>query len=307
MEQAERYCDNVHLTNLIPMTTKSKVLVLGATGMLGNAMLRLLADSPAIDAVGSARSVAGIRLLRSDLHKRVQVGVDVDNPDALAKLLDLVRPHAVINCVGIVKQLVDADEPLTAIAINALLPHRLSRLCSLMGARLVHISTDCVFAGTKGLYCEDDAPDAQELYGRSKQLGEVTNAEHAVTLRTSFIGHELGNSHGLLGWFLAQRGSVLGYGKAIFSGLPTVELARVIRDYVLPRRELSGLFQVSANPIDKLTLLRLVAAEYEHDIEIVNNDQVAIDRSLDSTRFRTATGYQPPDWTELVRRMHAFG
>ena len=287
--------------------TGRTVLVLGATGMLGNAMLRLLADSPGIDAVGSARSSAGVRLLRPDLHERVHAGVDVVNPDSLARLLELARPHTVINCVGVVKQLVNTSDPLTAIAINSLLPHRLSRLCSLMGARLVHVSTDCVFAGTKGLYREGDAPDAQDLYGRSKQLGEVTNDAHAVTLRTSFIGHELGSAHGLLGWFLAQKGSVPGYGKAIFSGLPTVELARVIRDYVLPRPELSGLYQVSADPIDKLTLLRLVAAEYGHDIEIVTNDQVAIDRSLDSTRFRTATGYQPPDWTELVHRMHAFG
>lgn len=287
--------------------TESTVLVLGATGMLGNAMLRLLGDSPGIHVVGSARSIAGVRLLRKDLQDLVHVGVDAENPDALAKLLGLVRPHVVINCIGLIKQLVDADDPPAAIAINSLLPHRLSRLCSLMGARLVHISTDCVFAGTRGLYREDDVPDAQDLYGRSKLLGEVTNEDHAVTLRTSFIGHELATAHGLVGWFLAQEGSVQGYRKAVFSGLPTVELARIIRDHVLPHPSLSGLYQVSANPIDKLTLLQLVAAEYGHDIDIVTNERVTIDRSLDSTRFRSATGYQPPNWDELVRSMRAFG
>ena len=287
--------------------TESTVLVLGATGMLGNAMLRFLADSPGIHVFGSARNMAGVRLLRKDLLERVHVGVDVENPDAVAKLLGSVRPHAVINCIGLVKQLVDVDDPLATLTINALLPHRLSRLCSLVGARLVHVSTDCVFAGTKGMYREDDVPDAQDLYGRSKLLGEVTNGTHAVTLRTSFIGHELGSAHGLVGWFLAQQGSVRGYRKAVFSGLPTVELARIIRDHVLPRPELCGLYQVSANPIDKLALLQLVAREYGHDIDIVTNEHMAIDRSLDSTRFRNATGYLPPDWDELVRRMHAFG
>ena len=287
--------------------TESTVLVLGSTGMLGNAMLRFLADSPGINVVGSARSIAGVRLLRKDLRDRVHVGVDVDNSDALTKLLGLVRPQAVINCIGLIKQLVDAGDPLAAIAINSLLPHRLSRLCSLMGARLVHVSTDCVFAGTRGLYREYDVPDAQDLYGRSKLLGEVVNDGHTVTLRTSFIGHELASANGLVGWFLAQAGSVRGYRKAVFSGLPTVELARIVRDHVLPQPELSGLYQVSANPIDKLTLLQLVAKEYGHDIDIEPNERMAIDRSLDSSRFRAATGYRPPNWDELVHRMHAFG
>jgi dTDP-4-dehydrorhamnose reductase len=287
--------------------TESTVLVLGATGMLGNAVLRLLADSPGIRVVGSVRSAAGVRMLREDLRERVRTGVDVENPDSLAKLLGSVRPHAVINCVGLVKQLADAEDPLAALPVNALLPHRLSRLCALVGARLVHISTDCVFAGSKGMYLEGDPPDAQDLYGRSKLLGEVTQDAHAITLRTSIIGHELASAHGLVGWFLAQKGSVRGYRKAVFSGVPTVELARIIRDHVLPRPELTGLYQVSAAPIDKLTLLQLVANQYSHEVDIVADERVVIDRSLDSTRFRTATGYQPPEWVELVRHMHAFG
>lgn len=287
--------------------TTIAVLVLGATGMLGNAMLRVFANSPGFAVSGSARSAAGVRLLPEALRSHVVTGVDVENPDALARLLDRVRPRVVINCIGLVKQLAEADDPLSALPINAMLPHRLARLCALVGARLVHISTDCVFAGTRGHYSEADAPDAQDLYGRSKLLGEVTDSAHAITLRTSIIGHELASAHGLVGWFLAQKGPVRGYAKAVFSGFPTVELAHIVRDHVLPRPELSGLYQVSAAPIDKLSLLRLVARQYGHDIAIEPDERVVIDRSLDSSRFRQATGYAPPEWPELVRRMHAFG
>ena len=283
-----------------------RVLVLGATGMLGNALLRFLADSPGLEVRGSARTSSAVASLREDLRARVTTGVDVLQTDELLRLLEQARPKVVINAVGLVKQLTDADDPLAAIPLNALLPHRLVRLCSLIGARLVHVSTDCVFAGTRGGYRESDPPDASDLYGRSKLLGEV-DAPHAVTLRTSIVGHELGSAHGLVGWFLAQRGSVSGYARAVFSGLPTVELARVIRDHVLPRPDLHGLYHVAAAPIAKYELLRLVAAAYHHMVEIRPDDRVAIDRSLDASRFSRATGYVAPDWPEMVRRMRAFG
>jgi dTDP-4-dehydrorhamnose reductase len=221
------------------------------------------------------------------------------------RLLATVRPQVVINGVGIVKQLAEADDALLTLPINALLPHRLARLCDVAGARLVHISTDCVFSGTKGNYVESDPPDAQDLYGRSKLLGEV-NYPNAVTLRTSIIGHELAVGHGLVGWFLAQQKSVKGYRRAVFSGLPTCELARVIRDFVLPRPELRGVYHLSAAPINKFDLLTLVGRTYGKDIEIVADDAVRIDRSLDSSRFRANTGYMPDDWSKLVSRMHAF-
>lgn len=283
-----------------------KVLVLGASGMLGNAVLRLLSESDGYEVFGSVRSAAAMRLLPSALSERIVTGVDVENQDSLAALLARVRPDAVINCIGIVKQLQEASDPLTTLPINALLPHRLARMCDLAGARLVHVSTDCVFAGTKGMYLESDPPDAVDLYGRSKSLGEV-DYPHAVTLRTSIIGHELGGSaHGLVEWFLSQKGQVKGFTRAVFSGLPTVELAAVIRDRVLSNRELRGVYHVSAAPVDKHSLLNLLAQSYDHTIRIVPDGQLVIDRSLDSSRFRRATGYEPPAWPELVRRMAQF-
>lgn len=283
-----------------------KLLVLGASGMLGNAVLRLFAASPGLEAVGTARSGGLLRHLPEALHGRVRLGVDVENVDQLASVLAAERPDAVINCIGLIKQLADAKDPLAALPINAMLPHRLARLCALAGARLVHISTDCVFEGERGGYTEADRPDATDLYGRSKLLGEV-DYPHAITLRTSIIGLELASANGLVGWFLAQQGEVRGFTRAVFSGLPTVVLAEVIRDYVLPRPALRGLWHVSAAPIAKHDLLVLVRAAWGRATRIVPDDRLVIDRSLDSARFRAATGWTPPDWPALVARMHAFG
>jgi dTDP-4-dehydrorhamnose reductase len=283
-----------------------KILVLGASGMLGNAMFRLFAESEGFDVLGTVRGERSKRLLPESLWSRVISGVDVESIDSLTRVLGDTQPDVVINCIGLVKQLAEADDPLVAIPVNTLLPHRLARLCALSGARFVHISTDCVFAGTKGMYVESDAADAQDLYGRSKFLGEV-DYPNAITLRTSIIGHELDGARSLVGWFLAQRGSVKGFSKAVFSGLPTVELARVIRDYVLTHPQLHGLYHVSADAINKYDLLQRVANVYGKTIEIVPNDSLVIDRSLDSTRFRLATGFQPKPWSDLIASMQDFG
>jgi dTDP-4-dehydrorhamnose reductase len=273
--------------------------------MLGNALVRFLAASPTIEVWGTVRQTPSA-FHSSAYEKRIIAGINVEDVDSTVRALAAVRPQAVINCVGLVKQRAESDEPLRAIPINALLPHRLAGLAAAVGARFIHISTDCVFSGAKGNYTESDNSDAQDLYGRTKYLGEV-DYPHAVTLRTSIIGHELDSARGLVGWFLEQPGSVRGYRRAIFSGLPTVELARVIRDHVLTRPELQGVYHVSAAAIAKYDLLRLIAAEYGSLTEITADDAVVIDRSLDSSRFRNATGYAPPAWPELIRSMHAFG
>lgn len=282
----------------------TRVLVLAATGMLGHSVFRAFSDTASFEAWGTVRQPAGLRFFPEGDHPRLITGVDVLDSDALAAVLARVRPTVVINCAGIIKQLASANDPLVALPINSLLPHRLSRLCALANARLIHISTDCVFSGDKGHYVESDAADATDLYGRSKHLGEVTDAQHAVTLRTSIIGHELDSRRALVDWFLSQNGRVRGYSKAIFSGLPTVELARVIRDVVLPRPELHGLYHVSAQPIAKDALLRLIATTYGKQIDIEADDSVVIDRSLNSERFMAATGYLAGDWRSLIGLMH---
>lgn len=288
------------------MTTRTRYLVLGATGMLGHVVLRLLGDDSSAEVMGTARSSASLARLPRGVADRVLVGVDVADFDTVTAAVAEARPNVVINCVGLVKQLQSANDPLAALPLNAMLPHRLVRLCGAARARLVHISTDCVFAGTRGMYRETDTPDAADLYGRSKLLGEV-DAPNAVTLRTSIIGPEIAGAQGLLAWFLGQSGTVKGFTKAVFSGLPTVELARVIRDVVVPRPELRGVYHVAADPISKFDLITLFQHAYGHDVRVIPDDRLVLDRSLDGTRFRTATGWVAAPWPELVRRMREFG
>jgi len=282
-----------------------KIMILGANGMLGNAVLRYFADKTGHEPVGIVRSATAARSLPQSLHASLRVGGSIEDPDALTQLFREVRPELVINCIGVVKQLAAAKDPLNAIPINSVLPHRLARLCDLVGARLIHLSTDCVFSGRKGMYREEDVPDADDVYGRTKLLGEVTEP-HTLTLRTSIIGHELSSAHSLVDWFLGQEGGVRGFSKAIFSGFPTVEIARIIDRYVIGNTALHGLYHLSAEPIDKAALLRLVALQYGKQIEIHDDSSVVIDRSLDSSPFRSATGFVPEPWPELVRRMHSF-
>lgn len=283
----------------------ARVLVLGVTGMLGSAVFKTFSSSSEHDVWGTLRSAAGLQYFPAANYGRLLAGVDVLDQDSLVAVLAKVRPDVVINCVGLIKQLADANDPLTALPVNAMLPHRLARLCALSDARLIQISTDCVFSGQTGGYLESHVSDASDLYGKSKYIGELHDVPNAVTLRTSIIGHELNSSHSLVDWFLSQQGSTRGFSKAIFSGLPTVELARVMKDFVIPHPELNGLYHVSADPIAKLDLLKLIASQYGKSIEIRPDAALVIDRSLNSERFTQATGYKAPTWPQLIELMHA--
>jgi len=280
-----------------------KILILGASGMLGNAMLRVLSKQSDWDTFGTIRNYDVKCFFSSSIVDRLLVCDDIGNIDNLMRIFNQIRPSVVINCVGLIKHKPDVQSPLATILINTLMPHRLADMCKLTGARLIHISTDCVFSGKKGGYVEDDFPDPHDLYGQSKALGEVIYP-HTITLRTSAIGHELQSKYGLLDWFLSQNEQCKGYARATFSGLPTVVLAEIVRDIVLPRPDLFGLYHVGAKPINKFELLMLIANIYGKDINITKDTSFVIDRSLDSTRFQMATGYVAPEWHELIRLMH---
>jgi len=283
---------------------RTKVLILGATGMCGHTLLRSLAARSEFTVHATVRSHDGLeRWFPSELLARLHAPVDADRFDSLVEVLNAVRPDVVINCIGVIKQQAAAKDPLACIAINALLPHRVAQECARLDARLIHISTDCVFSGQQGNYAENDFPDCNDLYGRTKLLGEV-DYPHAVTLRTSIIGHELNSHVSLIDWFLTQQGKVRGFTRAIYSGFPTVEMARIIADVVIPRPDLHGLYHVSSEPISKYDLLCLVRETYGKTIDIEPDADFACDRSLDSRRFREATGYSPPAWSELVQSMH---
>jgi dTDP-4-dehydrorhamnose reductase len=233
--------------------------------------------------------------------------IDVRATDRLTEILDDFRPEAVVNAVGVVKQRPDGKAAIPSLEINALLPHRLALLCKPAGVRLIHMSTDCVFSGSKGNYSEQDTPDADDLYGRSKLLGEV-DEPGCLTLRTSIIGRELSRKTGLLEWFLSQRGGVVkGFRKAIFSGFTTSEIARIIEGLLtgFPRAE--GLYHVSAAAISKHDLLHKINAALGLGVTIRPDDEFHCDRSLDSTRFRREFGYAPPSWDEMVAELAAGG
>lgn len=281
-----------------------KVLVFGASGMIGSAMFRVLSAKIGWQVWGTLRLDESKRFFSGDQQAKLMAGVDVEKHDALVRMFARVKPDVVVNCIGLTKHHKEAEDPQMALPLNALLPHRMADLCAAAGARLIHVSTDCVFAGTKGNYAEGDAPDAGDVYGKSKHLGEV-GYPHAITLRTSTIGHELQSAYGLLEWFLSQQGSCKGFNRAIFSGLPSTEFARVVRDVVIPRPELHGLYHVGADSISKYELLKLIARAYGKQIDIVCDDEFTIDRSLNSTRFNQASGYKAAGWPELIQVMEA--
>lgn len=282
-----------------------KILVIGANGMIGSTVLRVLSEKSEWEVFATIRDVSVKRFFSPSICERLIDGLDLEHPDAVVKVFDQVRPNVVVNCAGLTKHKPDANDPLVSIPINSLIPHRLAGLCKLAGARLIHVSTDCVFAGTKGSYTEDDFADACDVYGKSKALGEVLYS-HTITLRTSTIGHELQSKYGLLDWFLLQQGHCKGFSRAIFSGLPTVVFSQVIRDVVIPHAELSGLYHVAAKPINKYHLLKLIAEVYGKSIDIVPDENLVIDRSLNADRFRLTTGYTAPEWPELIKLMHAY-
>src|SRR5262249_54857995 len=229
-------------------------------------------------------------------------GIDVRSSSSLAPVFNQFRPEAVVNCVGLVNHRADSDASCSNIEINARAPHRIAELCRDAGARLIHISTDCVFSGRKGMYTEQDNADADDLYGRAKLLGEPI-APHCLTLRTSFVGRELSGKLGLLEWFLAQRGPIKGFRRAIFSGFTTLEISRIIERLLTQFPEANGVYHVSSDPIDKHSLLKLFQAHFRAPVTIDADDSRVLDRSLDSSRFRREFRYQPPDWATMLQEL----
>jgi dTDP-4-dehydrorhamnose reductase len=276
-----------------------RILILGGAGMLGHQLWRTLHRDHEVW-VTLRKPVAHYQAHGLFEPARTLSGVDVGNPDTLESVFRAAKPEAVVNCIGIIKQLREAHDPLLSLAINSMLPHRLARLAALTGSRLIHISTDCVFSGRRGRYTEADPSDAEDLYGRTKFLGEVQEP-HCVTLRTSIIGRELETKSGLIEWFLSQRGrSIRGYRHALYTGFTTHELARVVARVLFQHPDLGGLWQVSSPVISKYDLLQLARPHFKWEGEILPDDDFRCDRSLDSARFRTHTGYQPPTWDAML-------
>jgi dTDP-4-dehydrorhamnose reductase len=280
-----------------------RILILGGAGMLGHKLCQLYRhDFDTWCTVRSQpRGPEGFDIWDKD---RMIAGVDAVDFDSVARVIAEVKPDVVVNCIGIIKQLKAAKDPIISLSINSLFPHRLAILCRATGARMIHISTDCVFSGRKGMYAESDISDAEDLYGRTKFLGEV-GYPGCLTIRTSIIGRELHSTSGLIDWFLSNHGGkVRGFRQAIYTGFTTNALAKIIANVIVNHPELSGVWQVSSEPISKYDLLLLVNEIYRTGVEIEPDDDFICDRSLNSERFRAVVNFEPPTWPEMISEMY---
>lgn len=242
---------------------------------------------------------------RFGIFDRVKTAEDVKVEDEglVRRTIERIKPDVVINAIGIIKQLPSSKDVITTLNVNSIFPHRLAQLSDEFGFRLICVSTDCVFDGVRGGYTEADKPNATDLYGKSKNLGEVTG-ENRLTIRTSIIGRELTSSHSLVEWFLSNRGKqVKGFARAIYSGFPTIVFVDIIRKLLTEHKHLAGLYHVSSDPINKFDLLKLINSAYDSGIEIERDEEFIIDRSLDSSRFRNETGFVPRSWTDMIDSM----
>ena len=281
-----------------------KVLIVGATGMLGYSLFCNLSDVEYLDVYGTVRSIYNKKIFFENYDEHIFEGVDAYDLETLGIIIKKIAPAVVINCIGLIKQHDISKNHVDSVTINSLLPHKLASLCDANSCKLIHFSTDCVFDGSKGLYTEDEYPDAQDLYGLSKRLGEIDYFPH-LTLRTSIIGLELNSSVSLVDWFLSQEEEVKGFSNAIFSGLPTCLIAQLLIDNILPKQDLSGLYHLSTDPIDKFTLLNFIAEVYKKNIIITESKDVIVDRSLNSERLHDILYWDHESWKVMISKMHA--
>jgi dTDP-4-dehydrorhamnose reductase len=282
-----------------------KILVLGAGGMLGSAIFRIFSENTKWNVYGTARSNFILNFLDHKLIKKILIVQDLVTQNSIKNIFDTVLPDIVINCVALLQRSATELDANKYFLINSLLPQYLAFFSLSYGSRLIHISTDGVFSGKKGFYTEEDYPDSVDNYGVSKALGELSYP-NTITIRTSIIGHKLSGEGGLLDWFFSQQGQCPAFTRSIFSGFPTNVLAEIIRDVVIPRPQLTGVYHVATTPISKFDLLRLIAQHYGKDIELIPDDKLVMDRSLDAALFCKATGYVPPTWPELIDSMHSY-
>ena len=279
---------------------QKKVLILGAGGMLGHMAVRVLGEN--FEVFGTTRgNESSVPMLRKFLSKDSWItGVNVLNDQEVERVLDLIKPDAVINCVGLVKQKMDNSSYIESIEINALLPHKLYLLCQKYGSKLIQISTDCVFTCDLGMKSQGDDPNATDLYGRTKFLGEVDYGT-ALTLRTSIVGRQISGQESFFEWVLSQRGKTAnGYANALYTGLTTHALSRVISEVLVNHFSLSGLWQVASEPISKYELMKKLNSEMTLDIDIREDTDFQCDRRLDGSMFTKKTNISIPTWDEMI-------
>lgn len=280
---------------------KNKILILGASGMLGSAISKRLIDTESIIYIYYRTDE------RFNEFFKGAIKVDIPNLDKenLNSFFRELKPDFVINCIGLIKQRKESEDHVQSIEINSLLPHLLSSLSGIYNFKLIHFSTDCVFQGKHGFYKENSLKDANDLYGLSKSLGEIAYCKNTITLRTSIIGRELKGHKSLMDWFLTNpEKEITGYDRAIFSGLTTHEVANVV--LIIIRQFKPGLFNLSSDPIDKFNLLLILNDIWKMEKKIIPNSELKVDKSLDSSKFKNLFNYQPPSWRKQISSSYEF-
>lgn len=274
-----------------------KILILGAYGMLGHKLFQCLSKNHNV--WGTCQSIEN-KFEPVIPANRLHAGVIVQDLRSIKSVIKKQKPEVILNCIGIIKQRNEASDPIVSIEVNALFPHQLADICAAQKIRLIHFSTDCVFSGEQGNYVEEDLPDARDLYGKTKHLGEVVK-KGCVTLRSSIIGRELAKKTGLLEWLISQEGGeVTGYEKAIFSGFTTTAMADIVSRIITEHKAIYGLWHVASEPISKYDLLKLINKKMGLGITIKKDADMRCDRSLDGSRFKEATKFSPRSWDVMI-------
>ena len=283
-----------------------KIIILGASGMLGFGIFKGLSAQTKFDVYGTIRNKKKFASFFSEEeHKKLIFFDALNNENKLSRIFEKINPDYVINCIGLIHQKDKKHISVTSyIMLNSLFPHKVAKECENQQSKLVHFSTDCVFSGKKGNYSETDIPDAGDYYGRSKLLGEVNYSDH-ITIRTSIIGHELTTKKSLIDWFLSQD-DIMGYDRAIFSGLPISHISDTLVEFIIGNNKLKGIYHLSGNPISKYVLLKKVALIYQKDSKITRESDYIFDKSLNSSKFKNITGYSTPSWDKLIVNMHKY-
>lgn len=286
---------------------KTKIMVLGVTGMLGHKVYQTFYDNDHFITWGTATSIAEIEeLFPSHYKKNIIQGIYADKIESVKKEIFCKKPKVVINCIGIIKQKKQIENIKRAIVINSLFPHQLADICDKISAKLITISTDSVFdMQKKQYYIEEDTPACSNVYNMSKFLGEVNYGNH-LTIRTSIIGHEIMSNLCLVDWFLnTNKKNIEGYKNVIFSGLTTLELSKILVNKIVRQKKMHGVYHLSTNPISKLELLKLIKKYYNKQINIIPNESIKINRTLNSDTLRKKIKYLPPNWESQIKEMHA--
>lgn len=264
-----------------------KLLILGGKGMAGHVMTSYFIQKQEYDVFYTSR----------DPRDANSLYMDVTDVNRVEEIIESIKPDIVINCTGILNDHATND-PLLALQLNSLLPHQLAKLTERYSGKLIQISTDCVFLGNKGDYTEDDIPDGNSVYARSKQSGEIISNKH-LTVRTSIIGPELkDNGIGLFYWFMKQVGEIKGYEKVLWNGITTLELAKATEEMI--KNNVTGLYHLgSQTKISKYALLKLIQEVFgKDDVKIIQDHTIELDRTIKSTR--TDYNYEIPSYKEML-------